>query len=310
MPTHFLSRNIRIIKIMEGDTMIDGVKIKELPRVGYTGLSDTDLMAVELSDDTYSITIGDLLVVFSADKKILALQNELKNLISKTEANLVKSIQSLSDTIELMETALEGNETWQTEAKEQILNIKKSISNIEDLLDEHEKTMEDMGNTIESMSQAIATNTDNISDLQKLTETHSTSIGEIKNDIADTDAIISSIDQVLDEYMESTNKTLIELQKTDSDNKVDLKKIINEKYDDIMKYIDYYHHCEAAPPNFDEPCYYEKELTGYCYPIHSLYHTTDDNWNPLNHHIPGDWILRTQTTLDGDVVEYIYERIR
>ena len=50
--------------------------------------------------------------------------------------------------------------------------------------------------------------------------------------------------------------------------------------------IDYYHHCEAAPPNFDEPCYYEKELTGYCYPIHSLYHTTDDNWNPLNHHIP------------------------
>ena len=77
-----------------------------------------------------------------------------------------------------------------------------------------------------------------------------------------------------------------------------------------MKYIDYYHHNVATPPNFDEPYYAQTELGGYLYPTGTLYHTTDQNWNAANYKIPGTWILRAQNIIDetSSLTEYIFER--
>lgn len=284
--------------------MSDNIKIKELPRILHANITNEDLMPIDCAGGTYSITVGELLVIFSADNKILALQDSIQKTLADMSNQFEENLTALADALDTVKREVTGQGEWQEQAKAQIMAIQKSISDLDTRINNNAKSIEDINASILEISTKLSEHLEQYKALKELVDGHTESIDQIKIDIS----AIPSIDQALDEYIELTNKTIEELKKSDNDDKSDILKTIDEKYDDIMKYIDYYHHCEETPPNFDEPYYWEKELVGYCYPVHSLYHTTEQDWDPQNYRIPGEWELRSTTVLTGGVTEYIYER--
>ena len=284
--------------------MSDNIKIKDLPRILHANIANEDLMPIDCSGGTYSITVGELLVIFSADNKILALQDKIQKALVTMSEQFEKNLTELANALDTVRMQVTGQGEWQEQAKTQIMAIQKSVADLEASVSGNTKSIENINSSILEISAKLSEHLEQYNTLKELVDAHTESIDQIESDIA----AIPSIDQALDEYIELTNKTIEELKKSDTTNKSDILKTIDEKYDDIMKYIDYYHHCEETPPNFDEPYYWEKELVGYCYPIHSLYHTTEQDWDPQNYRIPGEWTLRSTTALTGGVTEYIYER--
>lgn len=287
------------------------IKIKELDAISSEQVQDTNLMVIETSSDTKSITINDLKIIFSADQKITAVQMALLNAIEQQRVELDEIINAILDTIELNETQLKELSDYINQNKQQVLTIQKNILDLQNLTKEHSETLESINKLLDEHGNLLNTHSNEILDLQKLTEEHSKEISTAKQNIQTNTDDIKSLTQSYTEYTNTNNLNIAELKKADTTNSKDLKQYVDNSYDDIMQYIDYYHHYTENPPNFDEPYYYEKELAGYVYPIGSLYHTTISTWDPKNYKVPGTWILVGTVTLSGDdnIIEYVYERI-
>ena len=72
------------------------VKIKELPVKKYDDIGSADVMVIEDTVDTKQITIEDLQIFFSSDKKITALKDSLEKQINDLSNELDKRIKELS----------------------------------------------------------------------------------------------------------------------------------------------------------------------------------------------------------------------
>lgn len=287
------------------------VKIRELEQISSDEIQDTDLMVIETSSDTRSILINELKIIFSADKKISAVQESLLKTIAEQKAELDEAINNILDSIELDEAQLKELSAYMEQSKEQTLKIQKNILDLQKLTETHTETLDNINNLLEQYGELLSTHSEDISSLQELIETHTEEIKAIQQDLQTNADNIAGLEEKYNTYTEDNNLNIKELKKADADNIKALKKYTDDAYDNIMNYIDYYHHYTETPPNFDEPFYYEKELAGYVYPIGSLYHTTISTWDPQNYKVPGTWILVTTITLseDDNIIEYVYERI-
>lgn len=287
------------------------VKIKELEKISSNEIQDTDLMVIETSNDTRSILINDLKIIFSADKKISAVQEALLNTIADQRSELDEIINSILDNMELDEVQLGELSSYMNQNKQQVLTIQKNILELQQITKTHTETLDSINTLLEQYGELLDMHSNNISDLQDLTTIHSEDMSTMKQNIQTNADNIADLLKEYNSYTEDNNLIIKELKKTDTDNVKKLKQYIDDAYDDIMKYIDYYHHYTETPPNFDEPFYYEKELAGYVYPVGSLYHTTISTWDPKNYKVPGTWILVTTITLseDNNIIEYVYKRI-
>ena len=287
------------------------IKIKELEQILSDIVTDNDLMVIEKTNSTNSISIGDLKIIFSADKKIIAIQEELSETISKQREELDKIIKSISDNIELDETQLKELSDYVDQNKMQMMEVQKNIKDIQQVLAEYQTVIDTIEDTLQEYGLAISDQETRLQSAEGTINNHTETLQELRQDVDNHKTRLDELKTNYDDYTDNNNLEIKELKKKDSDNLIAAKKYADEKYDDVMKYIDYYHHYTETPPNFDEPFYYERELAGYVYPIHSLYHTTIKDWNPLNYKVPGTWILRSTVTLNSDdnIVEYIYERI-
>ena len=78
-------------------------------------------------------------------------------------------------------------------------------------------------------------------------------------------------------------------------------------YDQIMLYIDFYHHIHEFPPNFDEPYKGDPMVARYIHPVGTIYESHDREFNP-NKWFPGTWkFAGTGASMDKDgkrVVDY------
>lgn len=101
------------------------VKLKELPSKGNAAVNDSDLLLIEDSTDSYSITMRDLKQIFSVDDKLEEMQNYFQGLFDTFTSNIETPIAALQDRCTALETRATSLETDN-------VNIKKNLQQVAD----------------------------------------------------------------------------------------------------------------------------------------------------------------------------------
>lgn len=264
------------------------IKIKELPIKRLSEINPTDLMVIEDKIDTKQITVEDLQLFFSSDNKIKALKEMLEKEISELE------------------------DTFRNEIKALNREDKDFANKLEDLYNDHENTKARLGNLIEKVVDIenllnatidrVEKNEIAISNLQDFTKLLRTDLDKAITDIANNAKQIESIkekdeeqdarfdfnEELMKEFRDEYKQKMDEIDKEVSENKDTAKAYSDQLYDQIMEYIDFYHHLHEDPPNFDDPNWADTQQMNLVFKVGMIYETVDDNFNPKEN-LPGTW---------------------
>lgn len=264
------------------------VKIKELPKKTLKEITNEDIMVIEDSIDTKQISIEDLQTFFSADNKISALKELLENELEKISDDLNNKITDLGD---------------------RDSDLKKRL---EDLYEDHENTKRRLGDLIEKVVdiekilnatvEQVNQNKCNILSLFDYTSEIRTDLDTSITNIEKHETRINNIDtknQEQDKKLTKHEKDISYIDKkvTDNTNRLDeaiennantAKKYSDQLYDQIMKYIDYYHHYHEDPPNFDDPNAADTKQMNKIFKVGTIYETIKKDFVPENE-LPGKW---------------------
>lgn len=264
------------------------IKIKELPIKRLSEINPTDLMVIEDKIDTKQITVEDLQLFFSSDNKIKALKEMLEKEISELE------------------------DTFRNEIKALNREDKDFANKLEDLYNDHENTKARLGNLIEKVVDIenllnatidrVEKNEIAISNLQDFTKLLRTDLDKAITDIANNTKQIESIkekdeeqdarfdfnEELMKEFRDEYKQKMDEIDKEVSENKDTAKAYSDQLYDQIMEYIDFYHHLHEDPPNFDDPNWADTQQMNLIFKVGMIYETVDDNFNPKEN-LPGTW---------------------
>lgn len=264
------------------------IKIKELPIKRLSEINPTDLMVIEDKIDTKQITVEDLQLFFSSDNKIKALKEMLEKEISELE------------------------DTFRNEIKALNREDKDFGNKLEDLYNDHENTKARLGNLIEKVVDIenllnatidrVEKNEIAISNLQDFTKLLRTDLDKAITDIANNTKQIESIkekdeeqdarfdfnEELMKEFRDEYKQKMDEIDKEVSENKDTAKAYSDQLYDQIMEYIDFYHHLHEDPPNFDDPNWADTQQMNLIFKVGMIYETVDDNFNPKEN-LPGTW---------------------
>lgn len=264
------------------------IKIKELPIKRLSDINPTDLMVIEDKIDTKQITVEDLQLFFSSDNKIKALKEMLEKEISELE------------------------DTFRNEIKALNREDKDFANKLEDLYNDHENTKARLGNLIEKVVDIenllnatidrVEKNEIAISNLQDFTKLLRTDLDKAITDIANNAKQIESIkekdeeqdarfdfnEELMKEFRDEYKQKMDEIDKEVSENKDTAKAYSDQLYDQIMEYIDFYHHLHEDPPNFDDPNWADTQQMNLVFKVGMIYETVDDNFNPKEN-LPGTW---------------------
>lgn len=289
------------------------IKIKELPVKKLSEITGENLMIIEDSVDTKQITIEDLQIFFSADNKITALKTSLENALSALEKDFNAKI------------------------KELLLDDSELEKKVNDLYNDHEDTKSRLGNLVEKVVDLenllnatiarVSKNETAISNLQKYTKEIRTDLNKAIKNIATNTSDITSIkeknkeqdnrltanEETIESFKEEYDKKMEELDTTVADNKSEAKKYSDQLYDQIMQYIDFYHHLHEYPPNFDDPNWADTYQMNLIYKVGTIYETTIKDFN-TSENLPGTWEYVGASNVydaNGDLilVKYTYKRI-
>lgn len=290
------------------------VKIKELPIKTLKEITKEDIMVIEDSIDTKQISVEDLQIFFSADNKISALKELLENELNKLSDDLNNKITDLGD---------------------KDSDLKKRL---EDLYEDHENTKRRLGDLIEKVVDLqkllnetvnrVEKNEKDISDLQDYTLELREDIDKNRTDIDKHTERLDDIDeknQEQDRRLTDNENDISDLEKTVEDNikRIDdtignnantAKEYSDQLYDQIMMYIDYYHHYHEDPPNFDDPNEADTKQMNKIFKIGTIYETILKDFVPENE-LPGTWEYVGETYVydtEGDtvLVKYTYVRTK
>lgn len=289
------------------------VKIKELPSKQYSEIKETDLMVIEDTSDTKQITIEALRLFFSSDNKLQAMNNRIEEIYNELKNSIESAIKDIDQDNEDLESRLtnlfEDHERTKqqvgkireelTDAQNNIIDINKhldthdtQIKNLQDITTEHEKE-------ITKLQKESADYEKRISALEKDNDINKQDIADIKQDILDFKSEMADEIKRLDDRITQIN----------SEN----REYTDTAYDNLMKYIDYYHHVHEYPPNFDEPYKGDPMVARYIHPVGTIYETNDPAFEPQKW-FPGTWkYMGCGASIDEDgnrtVDYYTYIRI-
>lgn len=264
------------------------IKIKELPIKHLSEINPTDLMVIEDKIDTKQITVEDLQLFFSSDNKIKALKEMLEKEISELE------------------------DTFRTEIKALNREDKDFANKLEDLYNDHENTKARLGNLIEKVVDIenllnatidrVEKNEIAISNLQDFTKQLRTDLDKAITDIANNTKQIENIkekdeeqdarfdfnEELMKEFRDEYKQKMDEIDKEVAENKDTAKTYSDQLYDQIMEYIDFYHHLHEDPPNFDDPNWADTKQMNMVFKVGMIYETVVDDFDPKEN-LPGTW---------------------
>lgn len=289
------------------------VKIKELPQKQYAEIQSTDIMVIEDSDDTYQTTVEALRLYFSNDEKLQAIIDRVEEIYNELEKDISDTLKNIDDITDDLETRIQNLYEDHERTKEQLGKLREDLT--------------DAQNDIKNMKDHLDENDSSIKDLQDLAKNHEDRLKNEESKSDDHEKRIVSLETDND-----TNKTKIaNLQKDLSDFKQEMANEINrldnritsintenheytdKAYDNIMLYIDYYHHIHEFPPNFDEPYKGDPMVARYIHPVGTIFETGDPNFDPTKW-FPGTWEFKgTGASVDEEgnriVDYYTWQRI-
>lgn len=264
------------------------VKIRELPVKVYDDINSTDIMVIEDTIDTKQITIEDLQIFFSSDKKITALKDALEKQINDLSNELEKKINNLSTKDSDLKKKLDDLYNDHENTKKRLGDLIERVVDISNLLDktiDRVSTNEKAIKNLQDFTAAIRKDLDDaISNINKHAE-RLTAI-EAKNTeqdkrLTDNEKNISDLDKKVTDNINRIDNTI-------AGNASDAKAYSDQLYDQIMMYIDYYHHYHQDPPNFDDPNSADTKIMNQVFKIGSIYETIRDDFDPKEY-LPGTW---------------------
>ena len=276
------------------------VKIKELPVKTNAELESTDIMVIEDTSDTKQITIEQLRLFFSNDSKLQAISDSLQNSIDELDDKLDSHIKSCDDVYDDLGSRLnnlfEDHERTKKQVgdiQEQLVDAQNDIKEIYSHLDkvdsqisELQETVADHEKRITSNEEQLANHEDRITTLEKDNEINKQNIAQLQQDLKDLSDHVDSEIKRLDDRITQVN--------TENHDYTD------KAYDNLMLYIDYYHHVHEFPPNFDEPYKGDPMVARYIHPVGTIFETQDPDFEPQKW-FPGTWkFVGTGASLDED----------
>ena len=265
------------------------VKIHELPTKTSDSILDTDIMVIEDTQDTKQISIKDLKLILDSKQTLESIKNSIEKEMNDLTDNVEKSVKEINKIAESLRTEFGDTSEEISRINKTLESIQKNYSDIADTVEKLEtfkslveKSIEDINkvltdhtNTISTISKQTTSNTKDLESLKNTVDTQQKSIDDNIHNIEELQSSLSSEVERLEELLQNVD---------DSE-----RKYAEKLYDDIMKYIDYYHHIHENPPNFDEPYQGDPVIADYINPIGSIYQTTDKDF-VYSKQFPGTWI--------------------
>ena len=276
------------------------VKIKELPVKTNAELESTDIMVIEDTSDTKQITIEQLRLFFSNDSKLQAISDSLQRSIDELDDKLDSHIKSCDDVYDDLGSRLnnlfEDHERTKKQVgdiQEQLVDAQNDIKEIYSHLDkvdsqisELQETVADHEKRITANEEKLADHEDRIAALEKDNEINKQNISQLQQDLKDLSDHVDSEIKRLDNKITQVN--------------TENHEYTDKAYDNLMLYIDYYHHVHEYPPNFDEPYKGDPMVARYIHPVGTIFETQDPDFEPQKW-FPGTWkFVGTGASLDED----------
>lgn len=276
------------------------VKIKELPVKTNAELESTDIMVIEDTSDTKQITIEQLRLFFSNDSKLQAISDSLQRSIDELDDKLDSHIKSCDDVYDDLGSRLnnlfEDHERTKKQVgdiQEQLVDAQNDIKEIYSHLDkvdsqisELQETVADHEKRITANEEKLADHEDRIAALEKDNEINKQNISQLQQDLKDLSDHVDSEIERLDNRITQVN--------------TENHEYTDKAYDNLMLYIDYYHHVHEYPPNFDEPYKGDPMVARYIHPVGTIFETQDPDFEPQKW-FPGTWkFVGTGASLDED----------
>ena len=285
------------------------VKIKELPVKSYPELEPTDVMVLEDTSDTKQITIEQLKLFFSSDNKLQTIKNYFEELYEELKNEFENHVKDCSEIDEKFESKLSNLIEDHERTKAQIGNIQEQIVEVENNIKNIQKNLSTANSNILELQQAVKNNSSRIDENEKVLSTHEDRILNLEKDNEINKNNISKIQQELTNLTNNIKELSDKITQYNTEN----REYADKLYENLMLYIDYYHHIHEFPPNFDEPYKGDPMVARYIHPIGTIFETQDSDFKP-EQWFPGTWkFIGTGASLDDNgnrVLDYYtYVRI-
>lgn len=265
------------------------VKIHELPTKTSDSILDTDIMVIEDAQDTKQISIKDLKLILDSKQTLESIKNSIEKEMNDLTDNVEKSVKEINKIAESLRTEFSDTSEEISRINKTLESIQKNYSDIADTVEKLETFKSSVEKSIKDINKVLTDHTNTISTISKQTTSNTKDLESLKNTVYTQQKSIDDNIHNIEELQSSLSSEVERLEEL-LQNVDDSEREYAEKlYDDVMKYIDYYHHIHENPPNFDEPYQGDPVIADYINPIGSIYQTTDKDF-VYSKQFPGTWI--------------------
>lgn len=206
------------------------IKVTELPNIVYSKVSDDDIMIIETKDDTYNIKVLDLKNVFSCDKKLQAISDNIEKKLSEFNDIIIENQEENNQKFENLESANNNLKNNLNDFSKRINTTEKDINILKQDVEEL-KSLQDRVKELESYKSRVES-------LEKDNEENKIDINNLKNETEKIAQIQESLTEMKDTINQNQSTSTNIIQEVDK--RLDDK--INRIQGELLDLIDSYHH--------------------------------------------------------------------
>ena len=289
------------------------IKIKELPKKQLTEIQSTDIMVIEDSTDTYQIPIEDLRLFFSNDEKLQSIINKVDEIYSELDNKIDDAIKDFDTTNNDFESRLTNLFEDHERTKQQLGKIREELTDAQNDIIEIQEHLKNNDTSIADIEEVLKDHSNRIETLEEKTADHEDRITLLENDNATNKIDIANLQAEVTQFKQDMVTEIKRLDDRITSINTENHEYTDKAYDNLMLYIDYYHHVHEFPPNFDEPYKGDPMVARYIHPVGTIFETGDPNFNPTKW-FPGTWEFKgTGASMDEEgnriVDYYTWQRI-
>ena len=289
------------------------VKIKELPQKQYTEIQPTDIMVIEDSDDTYQTTVEALRLFFSNDEKLQAIIDRVEEIYDELEKDIDSTFKDINDKTSDLETRITNLFEDHERTKAQLGKIREELTDAQNDITEIQDHLKENDTDIKDLQDIVKDHEDRLKDEESKSADHEKRISALEKDNDTNKENIATLQKDLSDFKQEMADEIKRLDNRITSINTENHEYTDKAYDNIMMYIDYYHHIHEFPPNFDEPYKGDPMVARYIHPVGTIFETGDPDFDPTKW-FPGTWEFKgTGASVDEDgnriVDYYTWQRI-
>ena len=283
------------------------VKIKELPLKQYPEIMPTDIMVIEDSDDTYQTTVEALRLFFSNDEKLQAIIDRVEEIYNELEKDIDNTFKDINDKTSDLETRIQNLFQDHERTKAQLGKIREELTDAQNDITEIQDHLKENDTDIKDLQDKVKDHEDRLKVEESKSEDHEKRISALEKDNDTNKENIATLQKDLSDFKQEMAEEIKRLDGRITSINTENHEYTDKAYDNIMLYIDYYHHIHEFPPNFDEPYKGDPMVARYIHPVGTIFETGDPDFDPTKW-FPGTWEFKgTGASVDEDgnrVVDY------